>query len=148
MTSISLKKDVDGLSAENIGNMIIGKECIVPCTPLACIHLIKTIESDISGKSAVVIGTSDIVGKPMIHLLLQNMCTVTVMHIKSRYNDLKMFCSNADILVVAIGKHNVIPASFIKKGAIVIDVGINYIKSLSRNKIVGDIDFDEAKKNC
>ncbi len=136
---IDPKKDVDGFTATNLGKLITQQDCFVPCTPQGCLLLIKTVIDDLAGLNAVVIGRSNIVGKPMLHVLLQQNCTVTVAH--SYTHKLADLCQNADILVSAVGKPRIIPGAWIKPGAIVIDVGIS---SNSEGRVVGDVCFDEA----
>lgn len=140
---ISPEKDVDGLTTINQGKLFAGEACVLPCTPQGVLHLIHSVRHDISGMNAVVLGRSVIVGRPMISLLLNNDCTVTVLHSKSK--NIAKVCSNADILVSAIGKPKFITKDFIKPGAIVIDVGINRIHTPDgKKKIVGDVDFDNV----
>ncbi len=136
---IDPKKDVDGFTATNLGKLITQQDCFVPCTPQGCLLLIKTVIDDLAGLNAVVIGRSNIVGKPMLHVLLQQNCTVTVAH--SYTHNLADLCQKADILVSAVGKPRIIPGAWIKPGAIVIDVGIS---SNSEGRVVGDVCFDEA----
>ncbi|MDG7055911.1 MAG: bifunctional methylenetetrahydrofolate dehydrogenase/methenyltetrahydrofolate cyclohydrolase FolD [Wolbachia endosymbiont of Meromenopon meropis] len=144
INAVSVEKDVDGFHDKNIGRLVKGKKnCLVPCTPKGSLYLIKLIESNLSGKNAVVIGRSNIVGKPMFHLLLQENCTVTVLHSQSK--NLSDFCSKADIVVAAVGKPNFVQRDWIKKGAIVIDVGINSVNVKGQIKLVGDVDFDGVK---
>lgn len=140
LSRIPAKKDVDGFHAQNLGNLLLGDDCTVACTPLGCMELIKSTGIDIDGKNAVVVGRSNIVGKPMGLLLLSENATVTVAH--SHTKDLAKITSTADILVVAIGKKEFIRGDMIKKGAVVIDVGINR----SEGKLYGDVNFDEAKE--
>ena len=137
---IPAKKDVDGFHAQNLGNLLIGGKCTVACTPLGCMELIKSTGIEIEGKHAVVVGRSNIVGKPMALLLLNENATVTVAH--SRTKNLAEITSAADILVVAVGKKEFIRGNMIKKGAVVIDVGINRCDG----KLYGDVNFDEAKE--
>ncbi|MGL9758823.1 MAG: bifunctional methylenetetrahydrofolate dehydrogenase/methenyltetrahydrofolate cyclohydrolase FolD [Wolbachia sp.] len=144
INAISIEKDVDGFHDENVGRLVKGeKNCLIPCTPKGSLHLIKSIEENLSGKNAVVIGRSNIVGKPMFHLLLQENCTVTILHSQSK--DLAEYCSKADIVVAAVGKPNFVQADWIKKGAIVIDVGINSVNTGRQSKLVGDVDFEGIK---
>ncbi len=138
--TISPKKDVDGFHPVNVGNLSSGYESSVPCTPLGCYLLIKKIEPNLSGKKAVVIGRSNLNGKPMTQLLLKDNCTVTITHSKTK--DLKGECLKADILVVAVGIPELVKADWVKKDAIVIDVGINK----TEKGIVGDVAFDEVSK--
>tara|TARA_B100001057_G_scaffold87918_1_gene83864 strand:+ start:8932 stop:9777 length:846 start_codon:yes stop_codon:yes gene_type:complete len=138
--AISPKKDVDGFHPVNVGNLSSGYESSVPCTPLGCYLLIKKIEPNLSGKKAVVIGRSNLNGKPMTQLLLKDDCTVTITHSKTK--DLKGECLKADILIAAVGMPELVKADWVKKDAIVIDVGINK----TEKGIVGDVAFDEVSK--
>ncbi|MFB9325328.1 bifunctional methylenetetrahydrofolate dehydrogenase/methenyltetrahydrofolate cyclohydrolase FolD [Paenibacillus aurantiacus] len=138
--AISVEKDVDGFHPVSVGNMVIGDDSLLPCTPAGVIELIKRSGNTIAGKHAVVIGRSNIVGKPVSMLLLRENATVTICH--SRTTDMEAIARTADILVVAIGKPEAIGASYVKPGAIVIDVGIN---RLADNRLVGDVDFETAK---
>ena len=133
-------KDVDGFHPINVGNLASGYHAITPCTPLGCSLLIKKIEKDLSGKHAVIVGRSNLNGKPMAQLLLKENCTVTIVH--SKTNNIKAECLKADILVVAIGVPNFVKKDWVKEGSVVIDVGINKLE----NKIVGDVKFDEVKE--
>jgi len=134
------EKDVDGFHPMNVGNLSSGYESSVPCTPLGCYLLIKTIEPNLSGKKAVIVGRSNLNGKPMTQLLLKENCTVTITH--SRTKDLKAECLKADIIVAAVGIPELVKGDWVKKDTIVIDVGIN-----KTNKgIVGDVAFDEVSK--
>jgi len=133
-------KDVDGLHPMNVGNLSSGYDSMVPCTPLGCYLLIKDIEKDLNGKHAVVIGRSNLNGKPMTQLLLKENCTVTITHSKTK--DLKAECKRADIIVAAIGRPKLVKADWVKKDAIVIDVGINKTDT----GLVGDVDFEEVSK--
>ncbi|WP_353279632.1 bifunctional methylenetetrahydrofolate dehydrogenase/methenyltetrahydrofolate cyclohydrolase FolD [Wolbachia endosymbiont (group B) of Xanthorhoe designata] len=145
INTVSVEKDVDGFHDENVGRLVKGeKNCLIPCTPKGSLHLIKSVENNLSGKNAVIIGRSNIVGKPMFHLLLQENCTVTILHSQSR--DLADYCSKADIVVAAVGKPNFVQPDWIKKGAIVIDVGINSINIGNQSKLVGDVDFERVKE--
>ncbi len=141
INAINPSKDVDGFNPVNVGNLSSGYDSIVPCTPLGCLLLIKKIESNLAGKHAVIIGRSNLNGKPMAQLLLKENCTVTIVH--SKTNDLQNECLKADILVAAVGVPNLIKKDWVKKNAIVIDVGINKVGE----KIVGDVNFDELKGN-
>ena len=141
INAINPSKDVDGFNPINVGNLSSGYDSIVPCTPLGCLLLIKKIESNLAGKHAVIIGRSNLNGKPMAQLLLKEHCTVTIVH--SKTNDLQNECLKADILVAAVGVPNLIKKDWVKKNAIVIDVGINKVGE----KIVGDVNFDELKDN-
>ncbi len=136
---IPANKDVDGFLAENVGKLTLGQETTVACTPFGVLKMLQSENIELSGKNAVVIGRSNIVGKPMALLLLKENCTVTVCH--SKTENLKEVCKNADILVAAIGKPKFITADMVKKGAVVIDVGINR----TENGLVGDVDFDTVK---
>ncbi len=140
INAITPKKDVDGFHPTNVGNLSSGYQAIVPCTPLGCLYLIKKIENDLSGKHAVIIGRSNLNGKPMAQLLLKENCTVTITHSKTK--DLKEECRRADIIIAAVGKPKLVKGDWVKKGAIVIDVGINKTDS----GIVGDVDFEEVSK--
>ena len=134
-------KDVDGFHPINVGKLSVGQEHLVPCTPLGCIKMMELAGIEIKGKNAVVIGRSNIVGKPMFNLLLSRHATVTVCH--SRTKNLAEITRLADILVVAIGKPNFVTADMVKPGAVVIDVGINRI---APKKLVGDVDFESVKE--
>ena len=133
-------KDVDGFHPMNVGNLSSGYKSSVPCTPLGCYLMIKRIEPNLSGKKAVMIGRSNLNGKPMAQLLLKENCTVTITHSKTK--DLKAECLEADIIVAAVGIPELVKADWVKKNAIVIDVGINKIEK----GIVGDVAFDEVSK--
>ena len=133
-------KDVDGFHPMNVGNLSSGYESSVPCTPLGCYLMIKKIEPNLSGKKAVMIGRSNLNGKPMAQLLLKENCTVTITHSKTK--DLKAECLEADIIVAAVGIPELVKADWVKKDAIVIDVGINK----TEKGIVGDVAFDEVSK--
>ena len=141
INAINPSKDVDGFNPINVGNLSSGYDSIVPCTPLGCLLLIKNIESNLAGKHAVIIGRSNLNGKPMAQLLLKENCTVTIVH--SKTNDLQNECLKADILVAAVGVPNLIKKDWVKKNAIVIDVGINKVGE----KVVGDVNFDALKDN-
>ena len=140
---IDPEKDVDGFHPVNAGRLSVGLPGFVPCTPRGSQILIDRILPDLSGKTAVVIGRSNIVGKPMAQLLLQRNATVTIAH--SRTKDLPAVCRTADVLVAAVGRPLMVKGDWIKPGAIVIDVGINRIEVDGKGKIVGDVDFDSAK---
>ena len=133
-------KDVDGFHPINVGNLSSGYDSSIPCTPLGCYILLKKVEKNLSGKHAVMIGRSNLNGKPMTQLLLKENCTVTITHSKTK--DLKAECSRADIIIAAVGRPKLVKADWVKKGAIVIDVGINKTDS----GLVGDVDFDEVSK--
>ena len=138
--TIAPSKDVDGFHPMNVGNLSSGYESSVPCTPLGCYLMIKKIEPNLSGKKAVVVGRSNLNGKPMTQLLLKENCTVTITH--SRTKDLKAECLEADIIVAAVGIPELVKGDWVKKDAIVIDVGINK----TENGLVGDVDFDQVSK--
>ena len=138
--SILPSKDVDGFHPMNVGNLSSGYESSVPCTPLGCYLLIKKIEPNLSGKKAVVVGRSNLNGKPMTQLLLKENCTVTITHSKTK--DLKAECLEADIIIAAVGMPELVKGDWVKKDAIVIDVGINK----TDKGIVGDVAFDEVSK--
>ena len=143
LAAIDPAKDVDGFHAVNAGRLALGEEATVPCTPLGSLILIREVLPDLRGKRALVIGRSNIVGKPMAQLLLQNDCTVTIAH--SRTRDLPALCGEAEILVAAIGRPKAIAGDWIRQGAVVIDVGINRIDDGSgKSKLVGDVDFATA----
>ena len=139
INAIDPLKDVDGFNPINVGNLASGYKAIVPCTPLGCLMLIKNIEKNLTGKHAVIIGRSNLNGKPMAQLLLKENCTVTISHSKTK--NLKEKCSEADILIAAVGVANLVKKDWIKDGSIIIDVGINKVG----DKIVGDVSFDEVK---
>ncbi|EPB8978532.1 bifunctional methylenetetrahydrofolate dehydrogenase/methenyltetrahydrofolate cyclohydrolase FolD [Pseudomonas aeruginosa] len=142
LQAIDPLKDVDGFHSENVGGLSQGRDVLTPCTPAGCMRLLHDTCGDIAGKHAVVIGRSNIVGKPMAALLLKAHCTVTVVH--SRSANLRELCRQADIVVAAVGKPRLVDASWLKPGAVVIDVGINRIDEDGRSKLVGDVDFDSA----
>ena len=143
LDSINYEKDVDGFHLMNVGMLNTGADGVVPCTPLGCIMMLKDRLGDLSGKSAVVVGRSNIVGKPMAALLLQESCTVTIAH--SRTKDLPAVCREADIVVAAVGRPKMVLGDWIKPGAAVIDVGINRIEVDGKTKLVGDVDFASAE---
>ena len=138
--TIDHRKDVDGFHPINVGNLSSGYDSSVPCTPLGCSLLLKNVEKNLSGKHAVVIGRSNLNGKPMTQLLLKENCTVTITHSKTK--DLKAECLKADIIIAAVGIPKLVKSDWVKKGAIVIDVGINKTDS----GIVGDVDFEGVSK--
>ena len=140
INAIDPKKDVDGFHPINVGNLSSGYNAIVPCTPLGCLLLIKKTEKNLSGKHAVIIGRSNLNGKPMAQLLLKENCTVTILHSKTK--DLKTECSKADILIAAVGVPNLVKGDWVKENSIIIDVGINKVG----DKIIGDVDFDAVKE--
>jgi methylenetetrahydrofolate dehydrogenase (NADP+)/methenyltetrahydrofolate cyclohydrolase len=140
INAIKPSKDVDGFHPINVGNLSSGYKAIVPCTPLGCLLLIKKAEKNLTGKHAVIIGRSNLNGKPMAQLLLKEDCTVSIVHSKTK--NLKSECQKADILVVAVGVANLVKEDWVKKNSIVIDVGINKVA----DKIVGDVDFEKVKE--
>ncbi|MDX1486417.1 MAG: bifunctional methylenetetrahydrofolate dehydrogenase/methenyltetrahydrofolate cyclohydrolase FolD [Alphaproteobacteria bacterium] len=147
LTAIDPAKDVDGFHVINAGLLATGQDGLVPCTPLGCLMLLKHHLGDLTGMNAVVVGRSNIVGKPMAQLLLREHCTVTIAH--SRTKDLPAVCRGADILVAAVGRPQMIKGDWVKPGATVIDVGINRIETgEGKTKLVGDVDFDGAKRNA
>ena len=140
--SISPSKDVDGFHPMNVGNLSSGYESSVPCTPLGCYLILKKIEPNLSGKKAVIIGRSNLNGKPMAQLLLKENCTVTITHSKTK--NLKSECLLADIIIAAVGIPELVKGDWVKKDSIIIDVGINKIDK----GIVGDVDFDQVSKRA
>jgi methylenetetrahydrofolate dehydrogenase (NADP+)/methenyltetrahydrofolate cyclohydrolase len=145
ITAVDPAKDVDGFHPINAGRLMTGVAGLVPCTPLGCVMLIASVRPDIAGLEAVVVGRSNIVGKPVAQLLLNANCTVTMAH--SRTRDLPTVCRRADILVAAVGRPEMIGGSWIKPGAIVVDVGINRVAGSvpGKTRLVGDVAFDEAR---
>ena len=154
LDSINPDKDADGFHPLNVGKLSIAshndENLLIPCTPYGCLLMLKGLNIALAGKNAVVVGRSNIVGKPMAQLLIKESCTVTVAHSKTK--DLPDVCQNADIVVAAVGRPKMIKGEWIKKGAIVIDVGINRIEveidGERKNKLVGDVDYKEAEKNA
>ena len=154
LDSIHPDKDADGFHPLNVGKLSIASDndesLLVPCTPYGCLIMLKGLGINLSGKNAVVIGRSNIVGKPMAQLLLKESCTVTIAH--SKTTNIEDVCRSADIIVAAVGRPKMVKGDWIKKGAVVIDVGINRItvevEGEEKNKLVGDVDFDEASKNA
>ena len=154
LDSIHPDKDADGFHPLNVGKLSIAshndENLLIPCTPYGCLLMLKGLNIELTGKNAVVVGRSNIVGKPMAQLLIKESCTVTVAHSKTK--DLPGVCQNADIVVAAVGRPKMIKGEWIKKGAIVIDVGINRIEvgidGETKNKLVGDVDYKEAAKNA
>jgi methylenetetrahydrofolate dehydrogenase (NADP+) / methenyltetrahydrofolate cyclohydrolase len=145
IAAIDPAKDVDGFHVVNAGRLAVGEESFVPCTPLGCLMLLKDTLGDLSGKNAVVIGRSNIVGKPMAQLLLGESCTVTIAH--SRTQDLADVVRRADIVVAAVGRAEMVKGDWLKDGAVVIDVGINRLEPVdgaTKGRLVGDVAFDEA----
>lgn len=143
LAAIDPRKDVDGFHAVNVGKLVSGLDGFVPCTPLGVMEILKEYGIDVAGLNAVVIGRSNIVGKPMANLLLNASATVTVTHSKTK--NLKEICKNADLIVAAIGRPFFLKADMVKDGAIVVDVGIN---RLDDGRLVGDVDFDEVAPKC
>jgi methylenetetrahydrofolate dehydrogenase (NADP+) / methenyltetrahydrofolate cyclohydrolase len=135
-------KDVDGFHISNVGLLGTGQKAMVPCTPLGCLMMLRDHHGSLAGMSAVVVGRSNIVGKPMAQLLLADSCTVTIAH--SRTRDLAAVCRTADILVAAVGRPEMITGDMVKPGATVIDVGINRIERDGKARLVGDVDFTSA----
>jgi methylenetetrahydrofolate dehydrogenase (NADP+)/methenyltetrahydrofolate cyclohydrolase len=141
--AIDPAKDVDGLHPLNVGRLSVGAEALVPCTPAGCLILAKSVRPDLTGLNAVVIGRSNLVGKPMAQLLLRENCTVTIAH--SRTRDLDRVARSADLLVAAVGRPEMVKGSWIKPGAIVIDVGINRLAGAGgKSRLVGDVAYSEA----
>ena len=147
INAINPKKDVDGFHISNVGLLNTGQKAMVPCTPLGCLLLLKEYVGDLSGKSATVIGRSNIVGKPMFNLLLRENCTVTVVHSKTK--NLEELCRSSDILVAAVGRPNFVKSDWVKPGAYIIDVGINRLTTEEngnkKSKLIGDVDFESVK---
>jgi len=141
--SIDPYKDVDGFHPINVGNLSSGNDAMVPCTPLGCYYLIKKVIPNLSGLNAVVIGRSNINGKPMAQLLLKENCTVTIVHSKTK--NIEEICKNGDIVIAAVGKAKMVKSDWVKDTAVIIDVGINRIEINGKNKIVGDVDFDNIQ---
>ena len=140
---ISYKKDVDGFHPINVGKLAIGEECFVSCTPLGVIKILDEYNIPIDGKNAVIIGRSNIVGKPLSQCLLNRNATITVCHSKTK--NLEMICKNADILIAAVGRQKFVTENMVKDGAVVIDVGINRNE---QGKLVGDVDFENVEKKA
>ncbi len=146
INSIDPAKDVDGFHISNVGLLGTGQKSMVPCTPLGCLMMLRDHHGSLSGMDAVVIGRSNIVGKPMAQLLLGDSCTVTIAH--SRTKDLPDVVRRADIVVAAVGRPEMVPGDWIKEGATVIDVGINRIERDGKNKLVGDVDYASASERA
>ena len=146
INAVTPDKDVDGFHVVNAGRLATGQDALVPCTPFGCLLLLRDQFGSLSGLNAVVVGRSNIVGKPMAQLLLQDSCTVTIAH--SRTKDLQAVCATADILVAAVGRPEMITSDFVKPGATVIDVGINRVPAPERGegkfRLTGDVDYDSA----
>ena len=150
LDSITPEKDADGFHPINVGKLSISQKndenLLIPCTPFGCLLLLKELNIDLVGKNAVVIGRSNIVGKPMAQLLIKESCTVTIVH--SKTVDIEKICKKADILIAAIGKPELVNKNWVKDGAIVIDVGINRLQlNENKSKLVGDVLFNEVKEN-
>ncbi len=146
LEAIAPEKDVDGFHAENVGALAQGNPRFIPCTPYGVMKMLEAEGIDLKGKEAVIVGRSNIVGKPMSLLLLEKSCTVTICH--SRTADLKFHTQRADIVVAAVGRPKMITGDMIKPGAIVIDVGINRLPAEQGGKLCGDVDFDSAKETA
>ncbi len=144
INTIDPAKDVDGFHISNVGLLGTGQKSMVPCTPLGCLMILRDHHGSLAGLDAVIVGRSNIVGKPMAQLLLNDSCTVTIAH--SRTKDLQSVCRRADILVAAVGRPEMIPGEWVKPGATVIDVGINRIERDGKAKLVGDVHFESAAK--
>lgn len=142
LEAIDPLKDVDGFHSQNVGGLSQGREVLTPCTPAGCMRLLRQTCGELSGLHAVVVGRSNIVGKPMAALLLQADCSVTLVHSRSR--DIERLCRDADILVAAVGRPQMIKRDWIKPGAVVIDVGINRIQADTGTRLVGDVDYDDV----
>ena len=146
INAIRPEKDVDGFHISNVGLISTGQSAMIPCTPLGCILLLKDLYNDLSGKNAIVIGRSNIVGKPMANLLLKENCTVTIAHSKTK--NIEELCKKADIIVAAVGKPNFVKKEWVNQNSTIIDVGINRIDSKEgSSKIVGDVDYEKIKNN-
>ena len=154
LDSINPNKDADGFHPLNVGKLSISSnindELLIPCTPLGCLIMLKSLKIDLRGKHAVVIGRSNIVGKPMAQLLIKESCTVTIAH--SRTKNIEDECRRADIIIAAVGKPKIVKKNWVKKNVIVIDVGINRLENNTNGKIetklVGDVDFEDVKEKC
>ena len=150
LDAINPQKDVDGFHVVNAGKLATGGDALVPCTPLGCLLMLKDYFGDLSGKNAVVVGRSNIVGKPMAALLTRENCTVTIAH--SRTKDLPSVCRSADILIAAVGKAEMVEEDWVSEKTVVIDVGINRIPAPERGegkmRLVGDVAFDEVKRKA
>jgi len=144
IATIDPDKDVDGFHVVNAGRLAAGLDGFVPCTPVGCLHLIDEAGTRLDGAEAVVVGRSNIVGKPVAQLLLQRNATVTIAHSKTR--DLAAICRRADVLVAAVGRPNMIRGDWIKPGATVIDVGINRVESDGKSKLVGDVAYRQVSE--
>jgi methylenetetrahydrofolate dehydrogenase (NADP+)/methenyltetrahydrofolate cyclohydrolase len=142
LNAIEPAKDVDGFHVINAGRLATGQDALVPCTPLGCLLMLKDFLGDLTGREAVVVGRSNIVGKPLAQLLIRESCTVTVAHSKTR--DLPGVCRRGDILIAAVGKPEMVKGDWIKPGATVIDVGINRVTRDGKARLVGDVDYASA----
>jgi methylenetetrahydrofolate dehydrogenase (NADP+)/methenyltetrahydrofolate cyclohydrolase len=140
--AIAPAKDVDGFTIANVGRLAVGEAAMVPCTPLGCLMLLRDALGSLAGREAVVLGRSNIVGKPMAQLLLRDSATVTIAH--SRTRDIAEVCRRAEILVAAVGRPEMVPGAWIRPGATVIDVGINRVATETGSRLVGDVDFASA----
>lgn len=143
ITAIHQKKDVDGFHPHNVGNSLLGLECVTPCTPKGIMKLFDAVGYDLTGKNVVIVGRSNIVAKPLIGLFLEKNATVTITHSKTQ--DLAQHTKKADVLVVAVGKAKLITCEMVKEGAFVVDVGINVMEN---GKLCGDVDFDRVHEKC
>jgi len=154
LDSIRPDKDADGFHPVNVGKLSIAthndENLLIPCTPYGCLIMLKGLNIDLIGKNAVVIGRSNIVGKPMAQLLIKESCTVTIAHSKTK--DLPGLCKNADIIIAAVGKPKMVKGEWVKEGAVVIDVGINRVEMLKNGEkktvLVGDVEYNEVKKKA
>ena len=144
INSVNPDKDVDGFHVINAGRLATGQDALVPCTPVGCVILAKTVLGKLEGLEAVVLGRSNIVGKPVAQLLLQENATVTIAH--SRTRDLRAVCRRADLLIAAVGKPRLVKGDWLKEGATVIDVGINRIEENGKGRIVGDCDYEDCAR--
>ena len=148
INTIKPSKDVDGFHISNVGLLNTGQKSLVPCTPLGCLMLLREFVGNLEGKKATVIGRSNIVGKPMLNLLLSENCTVTVVHSKTK--NIEEICKTSDIIVAAVGRPNFVKSSWIKQGAVIIDVGINRVNieenGETKSKLIGDVDFENCSK--
>src|SRR6056300_2008362 len=145
INQIEPSKDVDGFHPINVGNLSSGNDALVPCTPYGCYLLLKKVIPNLSGLHAVIIGRSNINGKPMAQLLLKENCTVTIVHSKTK--NIEEICKRADLIIAAVGKAKMVKKDWVKSDAVVIDVGINRLEVEGKNKIVGDVDFENLKDN-
>ena len=144
LDTINPNKDVDGFNLINAANIYLNRKGVIPCTPLGCLIMLRNIKKELKGMKAVIIGRSNIVGKPMAQLLLNEDCTVTIVH--SQSHNIQEIVKEADIIIAAVGIANMVKGSWVKKGAIVIDVGINRIQTENNTKLVGDVDYSEVQQ--